>query len=305
MKKVLSLLLSVLLVVSVFACCSSNESSDAPSTDAPASDAAPSEDAPSEDAPSEDAAPSQDDADLVSITVGATPTPHAEILNFAKDLLKEKGVDLTVQEFTDYVLPNMALESSELDANFFQHKPYLDNFNEENKTSLVSIGAIHYEPMGIFAGKTAALADLADGAKVSVPNDATNEARALLLLEAQGLIKLNPEAGVQATKNDITENPKNLDIVELEAAQLARSLPDVDISVINGNYAIQAGLSLADALATEAADSLSAETYANIIAVRAGDEQREELNALVEVLKGDEVKAFINETYAGAVVPAA
>ena len=300
MKKVLSLLLSVLLVVSVFAGCSSNESSDAPSTDAPASDAAPSE-----DAPSEDAAPSQDGADLVSITVGATPTPHAEILNFAKDLLKEKGVDLTVQEFTDYVRPNMALESSELDANFFQHKPYLDNFNEENKTSLVSIGAIHYEPMGIFAGKTAALADLADGAKVSVPNDATNEARALLLLEAQGLIKLNPEAGVQATKNDITENPKNLDIVELEAAQLARSLPDVDISVINGNYAIQAGLSLADALATEAADSLSAETYANIIAVRAGDEQREELNALVEVLKGDEVKAFINETYAGAVVPAA
>ena len=211
-----------------------------------------------------------------TIVVGASPTPHAEILAVAKEVLAEEGYELQIQEFNDYVQPNLALDGKDLDANYFQHQPYLDDFNAENNTDLVSIAAIHYEPLGIYPGKTKDLAELPDGAEVLVPNDTTNEARALLLLEAQGLIKVDPTAGFKATINDIIENPKNLKITEIEAAQLARSLPDVDIAVINGNYAIQAGLNAAtDALAKEEKDSLSATTYANIIAVRKGDENRE------------------------------
>ena len=207
-----------------------------------------------------------------TITVAATPAPHAEILQVAKEVLAEQNINLEVKEFNDYVLPNTATESGEVDANYFQHTPYLDDFNAENGTHLVPVAAIHYEPFGIYAGKTASLDALADGAKVSVPNDTTNEARALLLLEAQGLIKIKEGAGLTATKLDIVENPKNLDIQEIEAAQLPRTLTDVDIAVINGNYAIEAGLKVSDALAVEAQDSEAAKTYANVLVVKEGNE---------------------------------
>ncbi len=241
--------------------------------------------------------------DPKKIVVGASVTPHAKILSEATDILKEKGYELVIKEYSDYVQPNLAVQNKELDANFFQHQPYLDDFNVKQKTDLVSIGSIHYEPLGIYVGKTKTLADLQDGAVVAVPNDSTNEARALILLEVSGLIKLNPDAGFGATVADITENPKNLEIKEIEAAQLARSLQDVDIAVINGNYAIEAGLKVSDALAAEDSNSLSAETFANIIAVRKGDENREDLKALVEAVKSAKVKAFIEQTYQGAVVP--
>lgn len=238
------------------------------------------------------------------IVVGASPAPHTEILNEAKALMKEKGYDLEVKEFTDYVQPNLATENGDIDANFFQHQPYLDQFNIENKTHLVSVASVHYEPFGIYAGKTKSLADLKDGAKVAVPNDTTNEARALLLLQDQGLIKLKEDAGLTATKNDIVENPKNLDIIEAEAAQLPHSLQDVDIAVINGNYALAAGLSVKnDALATESEDSVGADTYKNVLVVKEGNEDHEAVKALVEVLHSDDIKNFINEKYDGAVVP--
>ena len=235
--------------------------------------------------------------------MGASPAPHAEILKAAQEAMKAKGYNLEVREYTDYVQPNNALESGDLDANYFQHLPYLEEFNAQHGTHLANAGAIHYEPFGIYAGKTTDLAALPDGAKVAVPNDVTNEARALLLLEEQGLITLKEGADLNATKNDIAENPKNLDILEIEAAQIPRSLQDVDIAVINGNYAIAAGLKVADALAAETADSLAAVTYQNVIAVREEDAEKDSIKALVEVLKSDEIKDFINETYQGAVVP--
>lgn len=247
--------------------------------------------------------PSNTDAqEPVTLRVAATSVPHAEILEQVKPLLAEQGIDLIITEYSDYVIPNTAVDEGDEDANYFQHLPYLEDFNANNGTKLVSAGAIHYEPFGIYAGKTDSLDKLAEGAKVAVPNDATNEARALLLLEAQGLIKLKEGAGVSATKNDIEENKLNLDIVEIEAAQLPRSLGDVDVAIINGNYAIEAGLLVADALATESADSLAATTYGNIVAVREGEENNEAIVALVNALKSDEVKAFIEETYQGAVV---
>jgi YaeC family lipoprotein len=238
------------------------------------------------------------------LVIGATPVPHAAILEAVKALLLTKGVELEIREFTDYVQPNLALESGELDANFFQHRPYLDDFNAQNNTSIVALADVHYEPLGIYPGKTTSLDALKDGAQIAVPNDTTNEARALLLLEANGLIKLKEGAGLTATVNDIAENPKNLKIVELEAAQIPRSLPDVDAAVINGNFALEAGLNAAtDALAIESKDSLAADTFANIIAVRAGDEGRADLKALVSALQSDEIREFINSTYEGAVVP--
>lgn len=241
-------------------------------------------------------------SDDKTIVVGASPTPHAEILKAAENVLKEKGYTLKITEFQDYVQPNMALENKELDANYFQHKPYLDEFNEKNGTKLVSAGAVHYEPLGLYAGKTKSLAELSDGATIAVPNDTTNEARALLLLEANGLIKLNPDAGLSATPKDITENPKNLNVQELEAAQLGRSLQDVDMAVINGNYALQADLKVTDALAKEEKDSEAAQTYANVAAVREGDENSDKTKALMEALKSDDVKKFIEDTYQGSVV---
>ena len=239
-------------------------------------------------------------SDDKTIKVGACVTPHAEILNSVKDKLAEEGWDLEVVEYNDYVLPNTALEDGELDANYFQHKPYLDDFNEENGTHIVGVANVHFEPMAIYAGKTASLDDVADGASVAVPNDTTNEARALLLLEAQGLISLNEDAGVQATVLDITDNPYHLEIKELEAAQVAKSIQDVDFAVINGNYAIEAGLT--DPLAVEASDSLAAETYANLIAVKEGNEDSEKTKALVDAVLSDDVRDYINENYEGAVV---
>ena len=242
--------------------------------------------------------------DSKQIVVGASPVPHSEILLQVKEELAAQGYELVIKEFTDYVQPNLTLENGELDANFFQHQPYLDDFNANNDTSIVALASIHYEPLGLYPGKTASLKSLEDGAVIAVPNDTTNEARALLLLESIGLIKINPSAGLLATVNDITENPKNIKIQELESAQIARSLPDVDFAVINGNYAIEAGLNAAaDAVAKEEKDSLAAETFANILAIRAGDEGREDLKALVAALKSDKVRAFIEETYQGAVVP--
>ncbi|MBQ4347493.1 MAG: MetQ/NlpA family ABC transporter substrate-binding protein [Firmicutes bacterium] len=240
---------------------------------------------------------------LVDINVGATPSPHAEILEVVKPLMEEKGYNLIITEFTDYVQPNLTLDNGEIDVNFFQHLPYLEDFNAENGTELVSVAAIHYEPLGLYAGKTASIEELAEGAQIAVPNDTTNEARALLLLETNGLIKVREDAGLTATKLDIIENPLNLEIVEIEAAQLARSLPDVDMAVINGNYAIQAGLNAeADAIAKEEKDSLAATTYANILTVKVGNEQNEGVLALIECCQSETVKTFINDTYGGAVV---
>ncbi|MBH1941581.1 MetQ/NlpA family ABC transporter substrate-binding protein [Mobilitalea sibirica] len=238
------------------------------------------------------------------LVVGASVTPHAEILGIAKEILSEKGYELEIVEYSDYVQPNLALDAGDLDANYFQHQPYLDQFSEERGLDLKSVAIIHYEPIGIYPGKTASIDALPDGAQITVPNDATNEARALLLLEAQGLITIADGAGLDATINDIVENPKNLEIVEIEAAQLARSLEDVDLAVINGNVAIQAGLNVAtDSIAFEEKDSVAAETYGNIIAVKSGDEDRDDIKALIEALKSDKVRDFINDTYEGAVVP--
>lgn len=237
------------------------------------------------------------------IKVGATPAPHAEVLEVIKDNLEEEGYTLEIVEYNDYILPNKAVSEGELDANYFQHISYLNNYNEENGTDLVSAGSIHYEPFALYAGTTSSIDDLADGAQIAVPNDGTNEGRALKLLEAQGLITLDPEAGFLATKLDIVENPHNLDIVEMEAAQLPRVLETVDTAVINGNYAIDAGLNLSDAIAIEADDSEAAEAYANVVAVANGNEDSEKIQALVNALKSDEVKQFMEETYGGAVVP--
>ena len=237
-----------------------------------------------------------------SIVVGASPSPHAQILEAVSEQLAQKGYQLEIKEFTDYIMPNTALEDGELDANFFQHQPYLTDFNEKNGTKLVSAAAIHFEPLGTYGGKTADLADLPEGAQIAVPNDTTNEARALWLLQAQGIIEVDEQAGLEATKQDITSNPKNVEIVEMEAAQLPRALADVDFAVINGNYAVAA--EIADqVLVTEDKDSEAAKQYANIVAVREGDENREDIKALVEALQSDEVKAYIEETFGSTVIP--
>lgn len=243
-------------------------------------------------------------ADGGEIVVGATAKPHAEILEQAKSVLEDEGYTLKIVEFTDYVQPNTALSDKELDANFFQHKPYLDSFNDEHKTDLVSVAAIHYEPLGIYPGKTKDIKSIKNGAVIGVPNDTTNEARALLLLQDNGIITLKKGAGLNATANDITKNPKNVKIKELEAAQIARSLKDMDLAVINGNYAMEADLSVKDdSLASETADSEAAKTYANIVAVRKGDEKTDKTNALIKALKSDKVKKFIEKNYDGSVVP--
>lgn len=237
------------------------------------------------------------------IKIGASPTPHAEILEIVKTELAEDGYTLEIIEYNDYVLPNTALQDGEIDANYFQHLPYLENFNAENGTTLVSAANVHFEPFGIYPGRSASLDQLAEGAKIAVPNDTTNEARALLLLEAEGLIKLKEGAGITATIVDIVENPLNLEIVELEAAQIPRVLPDVDVAAINGNYAVEAGYTLADAIAVESAESLAAQTYGNIVAVRQGEESSEKTKALVDAILSDAVEEYIEDTYAGAVVP--
>ncbi|MDD3244391.1 MAG: MetQ/NlpA family ABC transporter substrate-binding protein [Eubacteriales bacterium] len=241
-------------------------------------------------------------AGQIVLKVGASPAPHTQILNVIKPLLLEQGIDLQVIEFDDYVLPNTALESGELDANYFQHLPYLEDFNAKNNTHLISAAAIHFEPLGIYAGKTASLDALTDGATIAVPNDSSNEARALQLLQANGLITLNADAGLQATVKDITSNPKNLKIEELEAAQVPRVLADVDLAVANGNYAL--GAQITDKLLTsEAKDSQGAQKYGNIVAVREGDEDREDIKKLIAALTSDTVRSYIEENFSDFVVP--
>lgn len=291
-KKIQALLLAALTLgaIGLTGCTSENTPSTNGDTDAQASD-------------TDTEAGSQTNENLEVIKVGASITPHAEILEQVKDVLAEQGYDLQIVEYNDYILPNTALESGDLDANFFQHQPYLDDFNAENGTHLVSVGAVHFEPFGLYAGKTVSLDDLAEGATVAVPNDTTNEARALLLLEAQGLITLKEGAGLTATVLDVEENPLNLEIKEIEAAQIVRSLQDVDIAAINGNYAAEGGLDVADAIAVEASDSLAADTYGNVIVVKEGNEDSAKTKALVDAVLSDEVRSYIEKTYGNAVIP--
>jgi len=294
MKKFVSLLLTGALACALLAGCGGgNTASPSPSASAPASSAPVEPSAPAASNPLEGTV----------LKVGATPAPHAEILEVVKGLLAEQGITLEIVEFNDYIQPNLAVESGELDANYFQHVTYMNEFNVSDSTHLVSAADVHYEPFGLYAGKTASIADLADGAQIAVPNDTTNEARALLLLEQEGLITLKEGAGITATKADIAENPKNLDIVELEANQLPVRLADVDMAVINGNYAIDAGLKVADAVAIEAADGEAATAYVNVLAVKEGNEDSPAIQALAAAMTSQEVKDFIDETYAGAVVP--
>ena len=244
------------------------------------------------------------DDDDKTITVAASETPHSEILEQAKPILEKEGYDLEVTVFDDYVQPNEVVESGDFDANYFQHIPYLDSFNEEKGTHLVNAGGIHYEPFGIYPGTKASLDDLEDGDTIAVPNDTTNEARALLLLQDNGIITLKDGVGLEATVNDIEENPHNVEIVELAAEQVARVADETAYIVLNGNYALQAGYSVAkDALAYEKSDSEAAKTYVNVIAVKEGNENSDKIKALVAALKSDEIKDFINEKYDGAVIP--
>ena len=238
-----------------------------------------------------------------TITVAASETPHSEILEAAKPILEEEGYDLEVTVFDAYVQPTEVVESGDFDANYFQHIPYLNSFNEEKGTHLVNAGGIHYEPFGIYPGTKSSLDDIADGDTIAVPNDTTNEARALLLLQDNGIIKLKDGAGLEATVNDIEENPYNVEIVELAAEQVARVAEETSYIVLNGNYALQAGYSVSkDALAYETSDSEAAKTYVNVIAVKEGNENSDKIKALVDVLKSDEIKDFINEKYDGAVI---
>jgi len=239
-----------------------------------------------------------------TITVAASPTPHAEILAQAAKILAEQGWTLEVTEFEDYVQPNLVVDSGDIDANYFQHVPYLDNFNEENGTSLVSVAGIHYEPFGIYPGTKTDLSKLSDGDVIAVPNDTTNEARALLLLQDNGIIKLKDGTGLLATVNDIEEYSHNIEIQELEAAQVARVKDEAAFVVLNGNYALEAGFSVAhDAVAYEKSDSVAAQTYVNVLVTKEGNENNEGIQALTEVLKSQEIKQYIIDTYDGAVVP--
>lgn len=275
-KKIIALAAAAALTLSLAACSGNNSSSTADN--------------------------SSSDASSTVIRVGASPSPHAEILEFAKDQLAAKGYELEIVEFTDYVMPNVALYEGDLDANFFQHTPYLNNYNEQNGTDLVSACKVHFEPMGLYSETLTSVSDVAEGSKVGVPNDPTNEARALNLLEAQGLIKLREGAGLNATPLDIEENPLNLEFVELEAAQLPRNLSEFAIAAINGNYAIEAGI-LDKVIVNEAADSESAQEYANILAVQSGELETDKTKALVEALTSDETREFINTQYEDQFIP--
>lgn len=289
MKKLLALTLALVLCLGL-AACGGGTSTDTDTNADTSSDADTNSDATA-------------NGETITLTVGATPNPHAEILAQVKDDLAAEGIDLVVKEYSDYVVPNTAVEEGDLDANYFQHTPYMEKFNEENGTHLVSVGKVHYEPMGIYPGLTKTLEELPDGATIAVPNDATNEARALQLLAAQGLIELKEDAGLNATPNDITSNPKNLQFKELEAAMLPQTASEVDLSVINSNFAMEGGMNPAtDSLASEDADSEAAQTFANIIAVKEGHENDPAIQALVKALQSDKVKEYIKKTYSGAVV---
>ena len=297
-KKVLAVLLTGVLAAGVLSACGNAE--EAPAAEEVAETPEKEADAESE-TPAEDAAAVEEKG---TITIAASATPHAEILEVAKPILAAQGWNLEVTVFDDYVQPNLVVDGGDMDANYFQHIPYLDEFNAERGTALVNAGGIHYEPFGIYPGTKKSLDEVADGDKIAVPNDTTNEARALLLLQDNGLITLKDGAGLTATKQDIVENPHNLDIVELEAAQVPRVVDEMAFVVLNGNYALQANFSVAkDSIAYESADSEAAKTYVNVIAVKEGNENSEGIKALVEVLKSDEIKQYINDTYDGAVIP--
>ena len=304
-KRVLALAISAAFVLGVTGCGSSAQSTPADGAASTAETADAVAEASDEASKDSGVAGAREEAasDEVTIKVGANITPHAEILREAQPLLKEQGINLEIVELEDSITPNTGVIEGSLDANYFQHVPYLDQFNEENGSELVSIGAIHYEPFGVYAGRTTDLKDLPDGALVAVPNNVTNEARALLLLAQEGLLTLKDDAGIEATIGDIVENPKNIEFKELAPEQLVAALPDVDVAVINGNYAIEGGLHVSQALAVEANDGLAAQTYGNIIATSPDKKDDPALKALVEVLQGDEIKAFIEGKYDGAVVP--
>lgn len=295
MKKLISVALAGTLALSLAACGSSASSSAAEST-------APAE---SEAASTSEAA-SEETTDLAGTTlkVAASPTPHAEILNAAKDILAEQGITLEVVEFSDYVQPNLVTESGEVDANYFQHINYLNNYNDENGTDLVGVAAIHYEPFGIYAGKSSDLANIADGAQIAVPNDPTNEGRALLLLQQENLITLKDPDNLEATPVDIAENPHNLQFVEVEAAAVPRQLQDVDFAVINGNYAIEAGFHVKDAVAVESKGGKAVEQYANYIVTTPEKKDDDRIAALVSVLTSDDFKQYLSDTYGQDVLPA-
>ncbi len=315
MKKNFTVVLAAVLAAASLAACGSSkapETTAAAETTAKATEAAEetkaaeeSTEAAAESEAAENQAASQIEplAESVDIKIGATPSPHAEILEAVKDDLAAAGINVEVVVYNDYVQPNLAVDQGELQANYFQHQPYLDDFNAENNTHVTSVGAIHYEPFGIYAGKSSDLSAVADGAQIAVPNDTTNEARALQLLQANGIITLKDGVGLTATKQDIVENPHNVEILEVEAAQIPRSVESVDFACMNGNYAIDAGFKPSDALAQEDPDSEAAQTYANIIAVSEADADSEWAKKLVEVLQSDKVAEYINSTYEGGVIP--
>lgn len=276
-KSTLALSLSLVTALGLFTGCSAK-------TEAPAADST-----------------SNKAAELAVLKVGASPVPHAELLNLVKDDLKAEGIDLQIIEFTDYVKPNLSLQDGEIDANFFQHVPYQDNFNKEHGTNIVSVGTVHVEPLGLYSKKVKSVEELKDGAQIAIPSDAVNGGRSLILLASKGLITLKEGAGLEATEKDITENPKNFKFTAVEAAQLPRVLEDVDAAIINGNYALEAGINPAkDSILLEGKDS----PYANIISVKAGNETNENVLKLLKALQSEKVKQFIEENYNGGVVPA-
>ena len=281
MKKLVSLLLTGTLALGLLAGCGSNGGG-AAATPTPATGG--------------------DPAQAVTLKIGASPAPHEEILQVVKEILAGQGITLEIVEFTDYIQPNEAVESGDIDANYFQHITYMNDFNAEQGTHLASVAEIHYEPMGIYAGRVASLTDLPDGAEIGVPNDPTNGGRALLLLQEQGLITLPEDAGLKPTVLDIVDNPHNFKITEMEAAQLPRSLDSLDVAVVNGNYAIQAGLNVSDALAIESAEGTAGTAYVNVLTVKEGRENETAIQALAEAMKSQQVKDYITETYGGAVV---
>ena len=295
MKKKITLALALVLAAASLAACGSSNTATTAATEAAKTEAA------AETKAEESAAETA--SEPVTIKIGATPSPHAEILEQAKDALQAAGINIEIVVYNDYVQPNLAVDQGELQANYFQHQPYLDDFNKENNTHVTSVGAVHYEPFGIYAGKSNDLSNIQDGAQIAVPNDTTNEARALQLLQANGIITLKDGVGLTATKQDITENPHNVEILEVEAAQIPRSIESVDFACMNGNYAIDAGFKPSDALKQEDASSEAAQTFANVVAVADSDADSDWAKKLVEVLQSDEIANYINSTYEGGVIP--
>lgn len=316
MKKNLTVVLAAVLAAASLAACGSSETKATTAAATEAATTAAATEAPKEteaageteaaketEAAAEAGSAVEPLAEAVDIKIGATPSPHAEILEQAKDELAAAGINLDIVVYNDYVQPNLATDQGEIQANYFQHQPYLDDFNAENGTHLTSVGAIHYEPFGIYAGKANDLSNIADKAQIAVPNDTTNEARALQLLQANGIITLKDGVGLTATKQDIVENPHNVEILEVEAAQIPRSIESVDFACMNGNYAIDAGFKPSDALAQEDASSEAAQTYANVVVVSDADADSEWAKKLVEVLQSEKVSEYITNTYEGGVIP--